>query len=257
MPGNPGNNDMIYSLDQGSMWPLVTSFALLTTTLSAVAWFHGYSNGGFYLALGFISTVLAMSFWFRDTISESTYQGCHTSKVQAGLTMGFILFVISEVMFFLSIFWAYLHSALSPTVELGCNWPPAGIEAVNPFEVPLLNTVLLLSSGATVTVAHHGLINGNRALVIYSLAGTIVLAMVFTALQGFEYYTAPFSIADSVYGSVFYFGTGFHGLHVIIGTIFITVGLFRFINYHLTDFHHVGFEAAIIYWHLKKICTFK
>jgi len=117
------------------------------------------------------------------------------------------------------------------------------------WEVPLLNTVLLLSSGATVTVAHDGLIHGNRKYVINGLIATIILALLFTGFQGFEYVNAPFTIADSVYGSTFYFTTGFHGLHVLIGTIFIAVGLYRVINYHFTDFHHVGFEAAIIYWH--------
>lgn len=121
------------------------------------------------------------------------------------------------------------------------------------WEVPLLNTVLLLSSGATVTLAHHGLIQGNRKFTIYGLIATIILAILFTGFQGFEYINAPFTIADSVYGSTFYFTTGFHGFHVLIGTIFIAVGLYRVINYHFTDFHHVGLEAAIIYWHFVDI----
>jgi cytochrome c oxidase subunit 3 len=134
--------------------------------------------------------------------------------------------------------------------QLGCTWPPAGIEVLNPYEVPLLNTVILLSSGATVTLAHHGLIHGNRRYAIYGIIFTVILAIIFTGFQIFEYINAPFTIADSVYGSVFFFGTGFHGFHVLIGTIFLSVGLFRLINYHFTDFHHVGLEAAIIYWHI-------
>lgn len=242
-----------FHLVEPSPWPLASSLALLITTISGVMYFNNYANGGLLLTLGLISTVLSMSLWFRDIIIEATYQGSHTSKVQQGLTLGFILFVISEVFFFISIGWAFFHSALSPTVELGCAWPPAGIEAMNPWEVPLLNTVLLLSSGATVTVAHHGLIQGNRRYAIFGLIYTIILATTFTGFQIFEYINAPFTIADSVFGSVFFFGTGFHGLHVLIGTIFIAVGLYRLINYHFTDFHHVGLESAIIYWHFVDV----
>jgi len=242
-----------FHLVEPSPWPLASSLALLTTTISGVMYFNNYANGGFLLTLGLISTVISMFLWFRDIIIEGTFQGSHTSKVQQGLTLGFILFVISEVFFFLSLFWAFFHSALSPTVELGCLWPPAGIEVMNPWEVPLLNTILLLSSGATVTLAHHGLIQGNREYTIYGLIATIILAILFTGFQGFEYVNAPFTIADSVYGSTFYFTTGFHGFHVLIGTIFIAVGLYRVINYHFTDFHHVGLEAAIIYWHFVDI----
>ena len=239
-----------FHLVEPSPWPLAASLALLTTTISGVMYFNNYANGGLLLTLGLISTVFSMSLWFRDIIIEGTYLGSHTSKVQQGLTLGFILFVISEVFFFLSLFWAFFHSALSPTVELGCTWPPAGIEVLNPYEVPLLNTIILLSSGATVTLAHHGLIHGNRRYAIYGIIFTVILAIIFTGFQIFEYINAPFTIADSVYGSVFFFGTGFHGFHVLIGTIFLSVGLFRLINYHFTDFHHVGLEAAIIYWHI-------
>lgn len=185
--------------------------------------------------------------------NKLTFQGHHTFAVQKGLSLGFVLFVVSEVFFFISIFWAFFHSSLSPTVELGAHWPPAGIETLNPWEVPLLNTVILLSSGATVTYAHHSLIQGNRAGVIYGLIATVVLAAVFTGFQGFEYYNAPFTFSDGVYGSTFYMATGFHGIHVIIGTIFLTVGLFRVLSYHLTDHHHLGFEQAILYWHFVDV----
>jgi cytochrome c oxidase subunit 3 len=225
--------------------------ALLTTTLSAVLSFHGHSNGAFLLSVGLIATVSTMTLWFISVAREATLQGHHTITVQRGLTLGFLLFVVSEVFFFISVFWGFFHSALAPTVELGAHWPPAGIEPLNPFEVPLLNTVILLSSGATVTYAHHSIIQGFRAGTVYGFIFTVLLAILFTALQGYEYYNAPFTISDGVYGSTFFFGTGFHGLHVIIGTIFLTVCLFRFISYHFTDHHHLGLEAAILYWLTK------
>lgn len=167
--------------------------------------------------------------------------------------MGVALFIVSEVLFFLAIFWAYFHSALSPTVELGAQWPPMGIEAINPFELPLLNTVLLLSSGVTVTYAHHSLIQGNRSGALYGLIATVVLAILFTILQGIEYSVSSFTISDGAFGSCFYFGTGFHGLHVIIGTAFIAVGLWRVLAYHATENHHLGLESAILYWHFVDV----
>jgi len=236
-----------------SPWPLLTSFAVLTLTVSAALWFNGIEYSGTLLTLGFLSTLFGFILWFRDIITEGTYLGDHTFAVQKGITMGVSLFILSEALFFFSIFWAYFHSALAPTVELGTHWPPAGIEALNPFAIPLLNTVLLLSSGATVTYAHHALIEGNRKGAIYGTALTLLLAIMFTALQGVEYRDAGFTIADGVYGSVFYFSTGFHGIHVIVGTIFIAVAFFRIINYHLTDHHHLGFESSILYWHFVDV----
>ena len=141
------------------------------------------------------------------------------------------------------------HSALAPTVELGSHWPPQGIDALSPYEIPLLNTIILLSSGAAVTYAHHSLIQGNRKGVLLGIILTVVLAVIFTGLQGLEYYEAPFTISDGAYGSTFFFATGFHGIHVIIGTLFIAVAFFRILSYHLTDHHHLGFESSILYWH--------
>jgi cytochrome c oxidase subunit 3 len=242
-----------FHMVEPSPWPLLTSFSLFTLTCSAVLYFNGIQYSEALLTLGFLSTLFAMVLWFRDVVTEGTYLGDHTFAVQKGITMGVALFILSEALFFFSIFWAYFHSALSPTVELGGHWPPAGIEALNPFAVPLLNTVLLLSSGATVTYAHHALIQGDRKGAIVGTAMTLVFAVVFTGLQGFEYATAGFTIADGVYGSVFYFATGFHGIHVIIGTAFIAVAFVRMINYHLTDHHHLGFESSILYWHFVDV----
>ena len=242
-----------YHLVEPSPWPILTSFALLTMTTSAVMYFHGFANGGELLTLGFCLTAGGMILWFRDVITEGTYLGDHTSQVQKGLTLGVALFIVSEVFAFLSVFWAYFHSSLAPTIELGSSWPPLGIQALDPFAIPLLNTILLLSSGATITYAHHALIQGNRYGAILGTFLTIVLAILFTALQGFEYIEAPFTIADSVFGTVFFASTGLHGLHVIVGTLFILVGFFRIISYHLTDHHHLGFESAILYWHFVDV----
>lgn len=241
-----------------SPWPLLTSFALLILTSASVIYFNGYANalggsGIFLVTVGFITTVIAITLWFRDVVTEGTFLGDHTFVVQKGINMGVLLFIVSEVFFFISIFWSFFHSALAPTVELGTQWPPVGIATINPFELPLLNTLLLLSSGATVTYAHHSQIEGNRRGVILGLILTVILAVLFTICQGIEYYNAPFTIADGVYGSTFFFSTGFHAVHVLIGNFIIIVATIRIISYHLTDHHHSGFESAILYWHFVDV----
>jgi len=214
---------------------------------------HAFISAYKFLTLAFLTLISSMSLWWRDVITEGTYLGHHTLAVQRGLNMGVALFIVSEALFFLAIFWAYFHSALSPTVELGAQWPPMGIGAINPFELPLLNTVILLSSGVTVTYAHHSLIQGNRSGTLYGLAGTVLLAIIFTGFQWIEYTVSSFTISDGAYGSCFYFGTGFHGLHVMIGTAFIAVGLWRVLAYHFTDNHHLGLESSILYWHFVDV----
>nr|WBU10896.1 cytochrome c oxidase subunit 3 [Malassezia sp.] len=241
-----------------SPWPLFVSFSLLILTMGSAVYFHGiaspFGDSGLSLVLlGLASTILSMALWFRDVVTEGTFLGDHTTQVQKGLNIGMVLFIITEVFFFVSIFWALFHSSLSPSVELGGQWPPAGIESINPFELPLLNTALLLTSGATVTYSHHALISKNRAGAIGGLALTILLAIIFTVCQGLEYSNAPFSISDGVYGSTFYMSTGFHGFHVIIGTLMLTVALVRMIQYHFTNTHHVGYESGILYWHFVDV----
>jgi len=238
-----------FHLVDPSPWPYVGSMGALGLTSGSVMYFHGYQNGELIIATSLVLLIGVMIVWWRDVIREATYQGHHTLIVQRGLRWGMLLFILSEVCFFFSFFWAFFHSSLGPDISIGSVWPPVGINALNPFEVPLLNTAILLSSGATVTWSHHALISGNRRDAIISLIMTILLGVVFTALQAMEYYEAPFSIADSVYGSTFFVATGFHGAHVIIGTLFLTVCLFRMINHHYTKHHHNGFEASIWYWH--------
>ena len=242
-----------FHLVSPSLWPIYTSINLFSLTTMAALTMHNFSNTYILFFLALIGVVYSMSLWFRDVISEGTFLGNHTLAVQRGLNIGVALFIVSEVMFFLAIFWTFFHSALSPNVELGAQWPPMGIQAINPFELPLLNTVILLSSGVTVTYAHHSLIQGNRSGAIYGLIYTLILAVLFTSLQGIEYSVSSFTISDSVFGSCFYFGTGFHGLHVIVGTIFLAVGFTRLYLYHLTDNHHLGLEAGILYWHFVDV----
>jgi cytochrome c oxidase subunit 3 len=214
---------------------------------------HGYQGGDFGLFFGILMIIYSMFVWWRDIIREGTFEGHHTSVVQLGLRYGMILFIVSEIMFFFAFFWAFFHSSLAPTVELGAVWPPKGIEVLNPWEVPFLNTVILLTSGASVTWAHHAILAGDREQGIYSLIITIILAILFTGFQAAEYVEAPFTIADSVYGSTFFIATGFHGFHVFVGTVFLSVCLFRQHNNHFSAKHHFGFEAAAWYWHFVDV----
>lgn len=242
-----------YHLVTQSPWPLLLSWAIFSMAIGAVMSFHGFNYGPELLNLGLILTVSGMVLWFRDITIEGTYLGDHTKQVQKGLTLGVALFIVSEAFAFLSVFWAFFHSSLAPTIEIGQTWPPLGITALDPFAIPSINTVLLLSSGATITYGHHALIKGDRKAALIGCYLTVLLAIIFTVLQYVEYTTAGFTIADSVFGSVFFASTGLHGFHVIIGTLFISVGLFRVTVYHLTKGHHLGLESAIIYWHFVDV----
>jgi len=242
-----------YHLIEPSPWPILASFSGLGLTMSGVMYFHNYPYGGYALIISFISLLTVTFNWFLDIIKEGSVQGCHTYTVQKGLRFGMILFIVSEIMFFLAFFWAFFHSSLAPTVEIGAIWPPLGIEVLNPWDVPLLNTLILLLSGVTVTWTHHSIVAGERKQAIISLALTVSLGIIFTILQAVEYLEANFTISDSVYGSTFYMATGFHGFHVIVGTLFLTVCLLRLFYKHFTRQHHFGFEAAAWYWHFVDV----
>lgn len=242
-----------FHLVDPSPWPITASLSSLLVLLSSVLYFHGYTVGFTMLTFGLIFLIITIIIWWRDVVRESTFEGWHTGIVQLGLRYGIILFIFSEVIFFIAFFWAYFHSSLSPTVEIGAIWPPKGIMLFNPWDVPFLNTIILLLSGCTVTWCHHAVISGNRNQAIFSLILTIVLALIFTSFQFYEYSVASFHLADGVYGSTFYLTTGLHGFHVIIGSIFLLVCLYRLINYHLTRQHHYGFEAAAWYWHFVDV----
>lgn len=237
-----------FHLVDPSPWPFVMSMAALTATTGGVLYMHTVAMGGFTLAFGIFMILYTMYFWWRDVVRESTYEGHHTQVVQVGLRYGMILFIVSEIMFFFAFFWAFFNASVAPTIEIGSIWPPLGIETLNAFEVPLLNTVILLLSGATVTWAHHAIVAGDRREAILGLIFTVALGVIFTFLQLFEYIDAPFNISDGIYGTTFYLATGFHGFHVLVGTIFLAVCLIRLINHHFTREHHFGFEAAAWYW---------
>lgn len=232
-------------------WPLTSSIGAFLLTTGLVSWFHGY--GFTLLAIGLTVTILTIYQWWRDVAREATFLGQHTSYVAQGLRYGILLFILSEVLFFFAFFWAFFHRRLAPTPEVGCCWPPVGIQALNPFRVPLLNTSVLLASGVTVTWAHHRLIEGDRKNAIQSLGLTITLGAYFTFLQVGEYQSAAFSIADRIYGSTFFVATGFHGLHVLIGTTFLAACLVRTLLWHFSTGHHFGFEAAAWYWHFVDV----
>jgi len=187
--------------------------------------------------------------WCRDIIREGTFEGHHTKAVQRGLRIGVCLFIVSEAMFFLALFWAFFHSSLSPVPEIGGVWPPKGIATVDPWKIPLANSFILIYSGISVTWAHRAILVGDREQAIEGLGLAVLLACLFTLLQLIEYGIAPFSAKDSVYGALFYLITGSHGFHVFVGTAFLVVCLGRLVSCHFTRQHHVGFEAASWYWH--------
>nr|AJF36655.1 cytochrome c oxidase subunit 1 and subunit 3 fusion protein [Gefionella okellyi] len=236
-----------------SPWPLLGAISALLLTFGGVMYMHFYKYGSELLLLGLFLWLYVMFVWWRDIIRESTYEGFHTNIVQTGLRYGMILFITTEIMFFFAFFWAFFASSLSPSIEIGSIWPPKFINVFNPWEVPLLNTLISLLSGITITWTHHAILANNRKESIISLIITILLGGFFTCLQIVEYIEATFCISDGIYGSTFYMATGFHGFHVFIGTTFLIVCLIRLIYYHFTFKHHFGFEAAAWYWHFVDV----
>ncbi|MFL1463616.1 cytochrome c oxidase subunit 3 [Roseococcus sp. DSY-14] len=244
-----------YHLVDPSPWPLLSAFAAGGLVSGIVVAAHG--GGKWLLALGAVAVLACMFAWWRDVLRESRTPGLHSPVVRLGLRYGMILFIASEVMFFVAFFWAYFHFALYPEHVSGAEtaiWPPKGIYTFDPWHLPFLNTLILLLSGCTVTWAHHALLENDRKGLVTGLALTVGLGMLFTALQAYEYATAPFPFhGGGVYPSVFYLATGFHGFHVIVGTIFLAVMLVRAIRGSLTPEKHFGFEAAAWYWHFVDV----
>lgn len=199
------------------------------------------------------ATLITAFQWWRDILREASIQGSHSLIVVKGLKAGIILFIASEVIFFFSFFWAFFHRATCPTPDIGAYWPPIGINPFNPLGIPLLNTLLLVSSGITITWSHHSLIIKIQIQSKKALLTTILLGLYFTALQSIEYWQAEFNIRDSVYGATFFIATGFHGLHVIVGRIFLAINIIQINKITIRHNHYVGFEAAAWYWHFVDV----
>jgi cytochrome c oxidase subunit 3 len=266
-----------YHLVNPSVWPLAGSAAALALAIGAIQYFISRKAGApelWYVVPGLLLVLITMYFWWRDVIKEA-HAGDHTPVVQLHLRYGMLLFIASEVMFFVAWFWGYFDPALFPDdvhklpnagevvgmVErnalTGGQWPPVPNDnfkgTFDPWGLPLVNTLILLTSGTTVTWAHHALLENDRKGLIWGLVLTILLGMVFTALQAYEYVHAPFGFAGHIYGSAFFMATGFHGFHVIVGTLFLIVCLFRALAGHFSPKQHFGFEAAAWYWHFVDV----
>nr|AGN92171.1 cytochrome c oxidase subunit III [Lamprotula leaii] len=245
-----------FHLVEMSPWPFFSSVSAVCLVVGLVSWLNGGPFCFLFLGIGLLSAVLFQ--WWRDVIRESD-QGWHTSYVAGNIRLGMVLFIVSEVFFFFSFFWAFFSCSLVPNIEVGGVWPPVGIVPLNPFGLPLLNTAVLLGSGVSVTWAHHAVMAGNRREAMVGLIFTVALGLYFTFLQICEYMECSFSIADSVYGSLFYVMTGFHGVHVVIGTLVLFVCFFRCFGFGFSTERHLGLEVGIWYWHFVDvvwICLF-
>ena len=274
-----------YHLVDPSPWPVVGSLFAFVMMVGAVLWMHeSYAGFGVLMGtpwiflIGLAGVLYTMAGWWRDVIKESVEFGNHTPVVKLHLRYGMLLFIASEVMFFVAWFWAYFNYAIFPTDVGFASWPPEGIVTLDPWHLPLLNTLILLTSGTTVTWAHHAIQTGDNKGAVQGLALTVILGLFFTAVQAYEYAHAPFTFGfnnlarepfvegtahaflaagagnfQAIYGSTFFLATGFHGLHVIIGTIFLIVCLFRAMAGQFTPERHFGFEAAAWYWHFVDV----
>ena len=253
-----GQTNHDYHILPPSPWPLVGSMSAVALTAGGVMAMKDVAGGNFIFLLGLLGVVATMFLWWRDVIKEA-HAGDHTPVVQLHLRYGMILFIASEVMFFVAWFWAFFDAALFPSsVEaIGGTYPPAGQEVIDPFGYPLLNTLILLCSGTTVTWAHHSLIHGDREGLKKGLLATIGLGILFSAIQAYEYMHAPFAFSSldggNIYSATFYMATGFHGFHVLVGTIFLIVCYIRAVKGDFTPKQHFGFEAAAWYWHFVDV----
>jgi cytochrome c oxidase subunit 3 len=242
-----------FHLVDPSPWPLFAALGAFMLTTGGVLYMHRMLGGWALLTNGLILIIYVMFVWWRDVVREATYEEQHSFVVQRGLRLGMVLFIVSEIMFFFAFFWAFFHSSLAPVYNIGGVWPPKSVLVMDTYTIPLTNTVLLLSSGATVTWSHHAIVLNAKRQTLIALLFTLILAILFTYFQGLEYVSAPFNISDSVYGSCFYMATGFHGFHVFVGTVALTVSFVRIVLNHGTNTHHFGFESAIWYWHFVDV----
>ncbi|PCI89090.1 MAG: cytochrome c oxidase subunit 3 [Hyphomicrobiales bacterium] len=249
-----------YHLVNPSPWPILTAWGVFAMAATFIFFMHEMGSGLFPIIALVVVCILSF-FWWSDITDEGETQGHHTPVVQLHFRYGMFMFLLSEVMFFVAWFWAYFDAALFPNeliqelrVEYtGGQWPPLSVRTFDPWDLPFINTLVLLLSGFAVTWAHHALIHNERKTVIAGLSAAVILGVLFTILQAIEYSHAAFGIADGLYPSTFYLATGFHGFHVIIGTIFLFVILIRTIKGHFKPDHHFGFEAAAWYWHFVDV----
>jgi cytochrome c oxidase subunit 3 len=249
-----------YHIVNPSPWPVVTSFSLLVLVVGAALALHREPGGLLVVFLGVLLTATFAFFWWRDVIREGHDKHDHTPPVRHGLRLGMALFIVSEVMFFFAFFWAYFGAAFFPRAPLAevwdiaqGVWPPEGIIPFDPFDLPFINTLILLLSGTTVTWAHAALLKGNTQELRTALWWTVGLGFFFTLMQAYEYSHAAFGLTDGKYAATFYLATGFHGLHVIIGTIFLAVCLRRAYTGTFSKEGHLGFEFAAWYWHFVDV----
>nr|DBA43720.1 TPA_asm: COX3 [Bombus superbus] len=234
-----------------SPWPIIISFSLLNIMMSLILWM--YTNNHMIILLNSSIFIYMISMWFRDIIRESTFQGMHSLYIMKMMKFSMIMFILSELFFFISFFWTFFHNSISPSIEINLLWPPKMIKVFNPFEIPLLNSIILISSGFTATLSHHYIMNNKLNLSIFMLFNTIILGSYFNIMQMFEYYNSFFCINDSIYGSIFFLSTGFHGTHVLMGTLMLLYSLIRMINKHFSNIHHMNFEFSIWYWHFVDV----
>lgn len=234
-----------------SPWPFLVGLIVIRSFFVFLLFLNKMSF--IYFIYFFFLLSVCLYNWWRDVNRERSLQGYHTTYVFSNMRYGILLFIVSEILFFISFFWSFFHSRLSPNYELGSLWPPTFSYAINPFDVPLLNTVILLRSGVTVTLSHHYIINKNNYMSYNYLLITIILGLYFTLAQVFEYLERDFLICDSVFGSTFFMATGFHGFHVIVGSLLLFFALIRLRNNYMNYFHHVGLERSIWYWHFVDV----
>ena len=235
-----------------SPWPVVGSISALTLAIGLIIYMHSKMPWVMLAGMG-LMTVTFFG-WWRDVVREGTFQGHHSEPVSTGLRLGMILFIASEVMFFFAFFWAFFHASVPFLSKVAIHpWPPQGIVPFDAWTLPFFNTLILLTSGVTVTYAHHALRAGDQKGTVNGLVWTIALGLLFTGVQAYEYMHAAFKFTDGIYSSTFYLATGFHGAHVIIGTCFLIVCAFRAAKGHFKPEKHVGFEAAAWYWHFVDV----
>jgi len=237
-----------------SPWPMASSIATINFMLTTALSMHGYVPASSNLLLiTFLVLVVSIVLWLKDTVIEGSYLGDHTLLVRRGFGYGFNLFVLSEVLIFAAIFWAYLHSAINPLIELGLQWAPLDIVKVEAMELPLLNTILLLSSGATVLLSHHKWINGDYKNSLIAMFITTLLVVVFVVFQVVEYILAQFTITDGVFGSLFYAGTGLHGFHMITLILMLSTVTVRMYFRTFSRTHSTNLDTTIIYSHVLDV----